>query len=103
MELLHHILGNKFKNSLLDRDTENVWQDIELRVDPDPFQTSCKISTINKKSRSNIPFNPKAPFKWLFMDTIPALSPKSLTKDTSFTNYFLIVYAYFIIPKPYGM
>ena len=33
-------------------DTYNVWKDIELRIDPDPFFTSCQISSMNKKARS---------------------------------------------------
>ena len=47
--------------------------------------------------------NPKTPFKLVFMDTIPAISYKSLTKDTNFTHCLLIVDAYSKIPKLYGM
>ena len=67
-------------------DTANVWEDIELRIDPDPFFTSCQISPMNKKARSKNPLNPKAPFKWIFMDIISATAPKSLTSDTTFSN-----------------
>ena len=35
--LLHQRLGHRSKISILDGDTANIWQDIELRVDPDPF------------------------------------------------------------------
>ena len=45
----------------------------------------------------------KAPFKWVFMDIIPSTAPKSLTSDTTFSNYLLIVDAYYNIPKLYGM
>ena len=72
-------------------DTANVWGDAELQIDPDPFFTSCKISSINKKARSKVPLKPKSPFKWVFMDVIPSTSPKSLTNDTNFNNYLLIV------------
>ena len=58
---------------------------------------------MNKKARSKIPLKPKAPFKWVFMDIIPSTTPKSLTSDTTFSNYLLIVYAYSKIPKLYGM
>ena len=54
-----------------------------------------------KKARSNI--NPKAPFKWVFMDLIPSTAPTRLTSDTTFTNFLLIVDVYFKIPKLYGM
>ena len=37
------------------------------------------------------------------MDIIPAISSKSLTKDTTFSNYLLIVDAYSKIPKIYRM
>ena len=38
-----------------------------------------------------------------FIDVIPATSPKSLTNDTNFKNYLLIVDAYSKLPKVYGM
>ena len=47
----------------MDGDTENVWQDIGLRIDPDPFCKSCQISPMNRKSRFQNPLKPKAPFK----------------------------------------
>ena len=89
--------------SLLAGDTANVWEDKELRIDPDPFFTSCKIYSMNKKTRSKSPLKPKAPFKWGFMDIIPSTSPKRLTIDTTSSNYLLIVDAYSKIPKFYGM
>ena len=58
---------------------------------------------MNKKARSKIPLKPKAPFKWVFMDIIPSTAPKSLTSDTKFSNYLLIVDDYSKIPKLYGM
>ena len=56
-----------------------------------------------KKARSKIPLKPKAPFKWVFMDTFTSTAPKILTSDTTFSNYLLIVDAYYNIPKLYGM
>ena len=41
---------------------------------------------MNKKAGSKLPLNPKAPFKWVFMDVIPSTAPKSLTSDTNFKN-----------------
>ena len=37
------------------------------------------------------------------MDIIPSAAPTSLTSDTTFSNYLLIVDAYSKIPKLYGM
>ena len=88
---------------MLTGDTANVWEDVELRIYPDPFCTSCKISSMNKKARSKISLKPKAPFKWVFMDIVPSTAPKSLTSETTFSNYILIVDAYSNIPKLYGI
>ena len=49
LELLHQRLGHRSNRSLLDGDTANVWEDVELRIYPDPFCTSCKIYSMNKK------------------------------------------------------
>ena len=64
--------------------SDNVWGDVELRIDPDPFCTSCQISSMNKKAMSKMPLKPKAPFKWVFIDIIPSTTPKILTSDTTF-------------------
>ena len=58
---------------------------------------------MNKKAISKNPLKPKAPFKWVFMDIIPATAPKSLTSYTNFSNCLLIVDEYSKIPKLYGM
>ena len=58
---------------------------------------------MNKKARSKIPLNPKAPFKWFFMDIVSSTSSKFFTSNTSFSNYLLIVDAYSKIEKLYSM
>ena len=83
--------------------TVYVWQGINLRVDRDIFCTSCEISTINKKARSETPLKSKTPFKWVFMDIIQATYIKSLTEYIAFDNDLLIVDAYSNITKLYGM
>ena len=103
LELLHQRLGHRSTRSLLAVDTTNVWEDVELRIDPGPFCTSCQIYSMNKKARSKIPLKPKAPFKWVFMDIIPSTAPKILISDTTFSNYLLIFDAYSKVPKLYGM
>ena len=103
LELMHQRLGHRSTSSLIAGYTANVWEDSELKIDPDPFCTSCKISSMNKKASSNIPLKPKAPFKWVFMDIIPSTEPKILTNDRTFSNYLLIVDAHSKIPKLYGM
>ena len=88
LELLYQRLGHRSTRSLLAGDTTNVWEYVELRIQLYPFCTSCQISSMNKKDRSNIPMNPKAPFKWVFMDIIPSTAPKSLTSDTTFLTIY---------------
>ena len=75
LELLHQRLGHRSTSSLIAGDTDKVWEDVELRIDPDPFCTSCKISSMNKKARSKIPLKPRAPFKWVLMDIITSTAP----------------------------
>ena len=99
LELFHQRLGHRSTRSLIAGDTSNVWDDAELRKYPDPFCTSCRISSMNKKARSKLPLKPKAPFKWVLMDIILSTAPKSLTNDNNFQNYLLIVDAYSKIPK----
>ena len=91
LELLHQRLGHRSTRSLLTGDTANGWEDIELRIYPDPFCISFQISSMNKKARSKNPLKPKVPFKWVFMDIIPSTAPKILTSDKTFSNYLLIV------------
>ena len=86
LELLHQRLCHKSTRSLLAGDTDNIWGNIELIIDPDPFCTSCEIYSMDKKARYNNPLNPKAPIKWGFMDIIQSTAPKSLTSDTTFSN-----------------
>ena len=42
-ELLHHIFGYRYSISLLAGDSDNVWDNIELRIYPDPFSASFQI------------------------------------------------------------
>ena len=83
--------------TLMTGDTANVWQDIELRINPDPFCTSCQISSMNKKDRSKNTLTPKKPFKWGFMVIIPPTSPKHLTNETT----FLIIFSLLIHTQKY--
>ena len=103
LESLHQILGKRSTRSLLAGDTEIFWQDIEIKVDPNPFCTSFQISIINQKDISKTHLEAKTPFKWVFMEIIPATSSKSSTKDTIFANYLLIVDDYSKIPELYEM
>ena len=49
LELLHQRLGHMSTRSLLDGNTANVWENIELRIDPNPFYTLCQISSMKKR------------------------------------------------------
>ena len=49
LELLYQRLGHRSTRSLLAGDTENVWEYVELRIDPDPFCTSYQITSMKKR------------------------------------------------------
>ena len=100
---MHQRLVHISTRSLLAGDTANVWEDIEIRIYPDPFCTSCQMFSMNKKAESKITLDTKAPFKWVFMDIIPSTAPKHFTSDTTFSNCILIVDSYSKIPKLYGI
>ena len=64
LELVQYRLGHRYTRSLLAVYNANFWEYVEIRIDLEPFCTSCQISSMNKKARSNDPLNPKSPFKW---------------------------------------
>ena len=43
LELLHRILEHRSTRSLLAGDTANVWEDAEVRIDPNPFLLHFKF------------------------------------------------------------
>ena len=58
---------------------------------------------MNKKDRSKNPLKPKATFKWVSMDIIPATAQFFLTSETTFSNYILFVDTHSKTTKIYGM
>ena len=67
-------------------DNAIFWEDIEPRIDIEPFCTSCKISSTKKKSRSKNTLKLKSTFKCVFMYIISATATKILNNETSFPN-----------------
>ena len=51
LQLLYQRLGHISTRSMVAGDTSNVWEDIEQKIDPDPFCTSCQISSMNQKGK----------------------------------------------------
>ena len=49
LELLRQRLGHRLNKSLLDGDTANVWEDIELIIYPEPFCSLEKFDMMCKK------------------------------------------------------
>ena len=47
-------------------DNANFWKDVELKIYPEPFCTSCQIYSMKKKARSKNQLRPKEPFKWVY-------------------------------------
>ena len=52
---------------------------------------------------SKSPLNPREPCEWFLMGIIPETAPRSLTSDTTFSNYIFIVDAYSKIRKLYAL
>ena len=65
LKLLHHRLCYRYTRSLLAGDTSKVWEDIEIRINPDPFFSSCKLSSMNKNVRSKNTLNTKSSLNWV--------------------------------------
>ena len=65
LELLHQRFGHRSTRSIVSGDAANIKQDIEIKVDPDHFAHHA-ISPQN------------TPFKWVFIDIIPATFSKTL-------------------------
>ena len=42
-ELFHQRLGHRYTRSLLDGDTDNLWENTEIRIYPDPFVNHVKF------------------------------------------------------------
>ena len=40
---MHQRLGHRSTRSLIAGESANIWEDVELRIDPDRFCTSCKM------------------------------------------------------------
>ena len=80
----------------------NVWEDIELRIDLDPFCTLYLISSMNEKARSENQLKPKLPFKFFLPDIFPSIAPNVLASETTFSNDLLIFGVHFKITKLYG-
>ena len=68
MEILHQRQEHSPTRSILAGDSDKVWKETELRVDPDLFCTSFQIPTTNKNPISRIKLNTKTPFRWVFID-----------------------------------
>ena len=103
LELFQYGLGHRSTRPLMAGDTVNFWRDVELRIDKDPFLHIMSNFFNEQKGRVLESTKANGPFKCGFMDIIPATAPESLTSETTFSNYLLIVDAYSKIPKLYGM
>ena len=103
LDLLHTRLGHRSKRSLLAADTADMWKNVEVKLSPDLFCTSCKIATITKRNQSKVPIGVEKPLATVFMDIIPAPHKSSFDPDCDFSHYLLIVDTYSRIPRLYGL
>ena len=88
---------------MLAADAAEMWKDVEVKLSPDPFCTSCKIATITKRNRSKVPMGADRPLARVFMDIIPAPHKFSFDPNCDFSHYLLIVDTYSRIPRFGGL
>ena len=85
LKILHQILGQISTISFMSGDTANIWEDIELRIDTEPFCTSCQIYSIKKRLGLKIHYGQRhLPSGFYGYNTIN--STKKLRSDTNFSN-----------------
>ena len=58
---------------------------------------------MNEKAGSKTKLTPKAPFKWVFMEIIPATYNLFLRSETTFSKYIVILDLYLKTPNIYGV
>ena len=103
LDLLHSRLGHRSTRALLAADAAEMWKDVEVKLSPDPFCTSCKIATITKRNRSKVPMKADRPLARVVMDIIPAPHKSSFDPNCDFSHYLLIVDTYSRIPRLGGL
>ena len=103
LELLHQRLGHRSNRSLLTGETDNVWEYKKLRIYPDPFCTSCQISSMNKKARSKFHSSQRHPSREFLWILFHHQHPNFFTSETIFSSYLLTFDSYSKIPKLYDM
>ena len=85
----------------MDGYTKNLFKDIELKIYPDPFFTSCQIYSMKKRLGLKS-IKSKSTLQVGFNGHNTINSTKNLTSNTTCSNCFLIFGAYSKIPKLYG-
>ena len=106
IDILYKRLGHRSIKTLLSANKDEVWNDVELQLQPDIISTSDHhIATIRKKARNKYsePDEKMLPGQKLCMDLISSPSKIGITPETSFPFYLLIVDGYSRMPKLAGL
>ena len=103
LELLHQILEHSYKHTLLAGYTTMFWHDIDLRIYPVPFCTSCHISTINKKFCIKDTYEAQYTFQIGVYGHHTRNNFQTFNKKTAYANYLSILDAYSSISGLYGI
>jgi transposase InsO family protein len=92
--LLHRRLGHRSMSSILMANEDDLWDDVKITEDRDEFCEICSITTARKAStgRGNLEaLGSVVPGEVVMIDIVNNPSTESITSDTNFKFYLLIV------------
>ena len=92
LDLMHRRLGHRAAKSLLMADEQNLYSDIKIMPDHDPFCTACKIGTIQSANKGHeVDMEDVEPGQHLFLDIQPNVVRQSLVRKNYSPNYLTVV------------
>lgn len=77
--------------------------DIDLRINPHPFCTSCILASIITKAHLKELMIKERALKSIYMDVISSRYRQGLTSKTNIKSYLLMVNTHIRFPKLYGL
>ena len=93
LQLMHKYLGHRATKSILLAENADLYSDVKIIPDQDPFGTTCKLSTIRAQNRGPVAeerHNAK-PGQILYLDVQPNMAKQALTKRDYYHDYLNVV------------
>ena len=93
LQLMHKRLGHRATKSILLAENANLYSDIKIIPDQDPFCTTCKLSTIRAQDRGPVAEarHDTKPGQILYLDAQPNMAKQALTKRDYYHDYLNVV------------